>query len=174
MKSVITNLPEPLKRPIMGAFDSAPSQPYSPRNKAFLDKRRRKIVEMRELGFNFREIGDMLGLGRSYTQMIYVDAVRRMLLFDEVFGFLSGRARNCLTREGLKTKEEVIEAIKSGALHPKRQGNYGAKTHKEVCRWAGVSLCDLRKSKTDHVSRGASHWAVTRVGNYRSRPVEFA
>ena len=66
---------------------------------------------------------------------------------------LSIRARNCLNSIGIKTKEQAVEAINDGRLHPDNNPikqiavrNYGWKTHKEVCKWLG--LPEPHKAKT--------------------------
>ena len=51
---------------------------------------------------------------------------------------LSMRARNCLERAGLMTKEDVIDKLLDGSLSPhgKDRIHYGKSTHKEVFEWA--------------------------------------
>jgi hypothetical protein len=111
---------------------------YAKESKELLDPRRRRIVELRESGKTFREIGEALGVSRSYAQSLYSRAVRRMLRSGDPLAALSQRARNCLAREGLETREQVIAVIARGLLHPQRNPLYGPKTHAEICHWAGV------------------------------------
>ena len=91
---------------------------YAKESKELLDPRRRRIVELRESGKTFREIGEALGVSRSYAQSLYSRAVRRMLRSGDPLAALSQRARNCLAREGLETREQVIAVIARGLLHP--------------------------------------------------------
>jgi hypothetical protein len=54
---------------------------------------------------------------------------------------LSVRANRCLLTAGIPAEEEaVLHALKTGAIYPFfRPTLYGSKTHKEVCRWAGLN-----------------------------------
>jgi hypothetical protein len=53
---------------------------------------------------------------------------------------LSARANRCLATAGIPAeKEAVLHALHTGALYPFfRPTLYGSKTHREVCRWAGL------------------------------------
>ena len=53
---------------------------------------------------------------------------------------LLARANRCLATAGIPAeKEAVLQALKTGALYPFfRPTLYGSKTHREVCRWAGL------------------------------------
>ena len=53
---------------------------------------------------------------------------------------LSGRTNRCLVNAGIPIQKEVIiRALKTGKLYPYCwPPNYGIKTHREVCYWAGV------------------------------------
>jgi hypothetical protein len=54
---------------------------------------------------------------------------------------LSLRAIHCIERAFGKAnvnKNKVIRALKSAKLGPGKVHNYGWKTHREVCAWAGV------------------------------------
>ncbi len=53
---------------------------------------------------------------------------------------LSGRTNRCLVNAGIPIKKKaVIRALKTGRLYPYCwPPNYGKKTHREVCHWAGV------------------------------------
>lgn len=64
------------------------------------------------------------------------------LLIEDPTSELTTRAANCLWRVGVKSKEEARAAILDGRIRvPKGKHkllNYGWKTHREVCRWAGL------------------------------------
>lgn len=63
------------------------------------------------------------------------------LVPDRSIAGLSCRAWVCLDNNGIRTKSEAKAKILSGFLHPDRSikiRNYGWKTHKEVCKWAGL------------------------------------
>jgi hypothetical protein len=122
------------------------AQDYSEGSRAMLDARRREIVELRESGKNFREIGEIFCIPRNHAHALYASAIKHMLRLDDAFGPLSIRARNCLAAEGLQTKEEIVESIKSGRLHPHRVPFYGRRTHTEVLRWAGFNESMSRMS----------------------------
>jgi hypothetical protein len=53
---------------------------------------------------------------------------------------LSKRAQSVLMRLGIETPGEAADAIARGVLKIGVNGphNYGAVTHREVCKWAGV------------------------------------
>ena len=55
---------------------------------------------------------------------------------------LSYRANHCLHRAGIPAEKQAVrEAIQTGALSPgKAPVNYGAQTHTELCRWAGLKF----------------------------------
>jgi len=111
---------------------------YAQESKAILDPKRRQIVEWRESGKNFREIGEALGISRAYAHALYTHAIRRMQLSSDPLASLSQRSRNCLAGHGLETREQVIAAIAKGLLNPNRTQRYGAKMHAEICHWAGL------------------------------------
>lgn len=63
---------------------------------------------------------------------------------DPLFG-LSDRARACVQRLDLHTKEQVREALLCKRLNTRDVRNYGRITHAEVCEWAGFPRpADLR------------------------------
>ena len=53
---------------------------------------------------------------------------------------LSGRTTHCLLNAGIPiNKKVIIRALKTGKLYPYCwPPNYGTKTHRQVCHWAGV------------------------------------
>ena len=65
---------------------------------------------------------------------------------------LSGRTNRCLVNAGIPIKKEVIiRALKTGKLYPYCwPPNYGKKTHREVCHWAGVDPRTLPQVWPDH------------------------
>jgi len=51
---------------------------------------------------------------------------------------LSVRAANSLNNFGITSREEAIEAIKSGRMSPGKMRNYGWKSHSELLRFLGL------------------------------------
>ncbi|HZI32328.1 MAG TPA: hypothetical protein VFF11_08290 [Candidatus Binatia bacterium] len=58
---------------------------------------------------------------------------------------LTRRTTNCLTKAGIPIeKKAIIKALQNGTLYPHLSPrNYGKYTHREVCRWAGISKSTL-------------------------------
>jgi len=53
---------------------------------------------------------------------------------------LSFRAARSLAKAGVKSKKGFVSAVRKGVLVPsKKPRNYGAVTHAEICKWAGVA-----------------------------------
>jgi hypothetical protein len=66
--------------------------------------------------------------------------------YGELSG-LSARTRNALLCAGYKTKNQIIDGIKSGKIKPFSKDNetgyvpnYGPKSHEELCAWLGVPV----------------------------------
>jgi len=110
----------------------------------------KKTIMLRDIEKkDFGEIAELVGRSRGYIREIYNRAKDKVQYHEQGaaeywFYGLSARARRCLLNFGLKSKEEVVEALNKGRLNPgpkergSRLGNYGFKTHTEVCEWAGV------------------------------------
>ena len=118
----------------------------------------------------YREIGEKIGVGPQRASQIVAIGEgmlrRRKEGVDEVE--LGVRAANCLSNAGIgSSRKSVREAIDSGVLHPSKSGimpaeregepqslservvgykrpyrlrNYGWKTHKICCEYAGIPL----------------------------------
>ena len=109
-----------------------------------LGPKRLKAVTLRRGGMTYREIGEKIGVGPQRASQIVAKG-ERMLRWrkegvDEVE--LGVRARNCLANAGIgSSRKSVREAIDSGVLHPSKSiRNYGWKTHKICCEYAGIPL----------------------------------
>jgi len=116
--------------------------------RTLLDKRSYRVYQMRtKQKKTFRQIGAAIGRTRGRAQQLYRASLRRIELKmsggENIPEFsLKTRAVHCIYRTFNKrdvTKSEVIGALKSGRLCPAGTYGYGWKTHREVCKWAGVS-----------------------------------
>ncbi len=65
------------------------------------------------------------------------------------------RLNNILKYEGYETKEDVIKGLIDGDLTPQGGSipNYGIKSHRELCKWAGLTFDDTPQySSPGHIS----------------------
>jgi hypothetical protein len=117
--------------------------------RSLLDKRSYRVYRLRtDHKKTFREIGEIIDLSRNRVHQIYQASVQRIALKKRGGDVwpefsLSLRAIHCIHRAFKRTnvkKHEVIRALKSGKLRPGNVYNYGWKTHREVCKWAGVPI----------------------------------
>lgn len=133
-----------------------------------LGPKRLKAVTLRRGGMTYKGIGEKIGVGPQRASQIVAIGEgmlrRRKEGVDEVE--LGVRAANCLSNAGIgSSRKSVREAIDSGVLHPSKSGimpaeredeprslservvgykrpyrlrNYGWKTHKICCEYAGI------------------------------------
>ena len=92
----------------------------------------------------YRKIGERIGVGPQRASQIVARGERMLERWedgvDDIFE-LDCRASNCISNAGVgRSREAVKEAIESGVLHPsiRRLRNYGWKTHKLCCEYAGI------------------------------------
>ena len=91
----------------------------------------------------FRKIGERIGVGGDRASQIVAEGewkLKRWEQGDDAVE-LDCRASNCISNAGVgRSREAVKEAIESGVLHPsiRRLRNYGWKTHKICCEYAGI------------------------------------
>jgi hypothetical protein len=130
----------------MGANMSTDSDALDLRS--LLDERSYRVYQMRtKQKKSFREIGAAIGRTDQRAHQLYHASLRRIELKrsggENIPEFsLNTRAVHCIYKTFSRTnvtKSEVIEALKSGKLRPAETYGYGWKTHREVCKWAGVS-----------------------------------
>lgn len=96
---------------------------------------------------SFREIGAVIGRTGNRARQLYEAGIKRIELKnsgDEKIPeySLSVRALHCIERAlGITDaiKKQIVQALKTGKLHPDNIYGYGWKAHREVCAWAGVS-----------------------------------
>lgn len=54
---------------------------------------------------------------------------------------LSSRVKNVCSQKGIYTREQLMQEIITGRLHPStKQRNYGIKSHIEVIKWLGLTV----------------------------------
>lgn len=100
-------------------------------------------VGLRRSGMTFRKIGERIGVGNKRASQIVARGERKLKLWEDGVDSveLDCRAANCISNAGVGfSREAVKEAIESGVLHPSvcRLRNYGWKTHKICCEYAGI------------------------------------
>jgi hypothetical protein len=113
-----------------------------------LDKRTYRVYRLRtDEKKTFREIAANMGLSRNRVHQMYQASVQQIEpkkrggdVWPEFS--LSLRAIHCTERKfgRANVHERVVKrALKSGQLSPGKVHNYGWKTHREVCKWVGVT-----------------------------------
>jgi hypothetical protein len=117
--------------------------------RSLLDKRSYRDYRLRaEQKKTFREVGAIMDLSRNRVHQIYRASVQRIELKKRGGDIwpeysLSLRAIHCIERAFGRPdvhKRVVKRALESGKLSPGKVHNYGWKTHREVCKWAGVRV----------------------------------
>jgi hypothetical protein len=127
----------------MGTYGGAIDLRSSP------DKRSYRVYRLRtDEQKTFREIGALIGVSHGRAWQICRASIQRIELKKRGGDVwpefsLSLRGIHCVHRAFRKTnvtKNDVIRALKNGKLRPGKVHNYGWKTHREVCKWAGVPV----------------------------------
>ncbi len=114
--------------------------------------RRRHIDKL-----TYKEIGKLLGCGPSHARQKVLFAERKLHQNPSEFDFLGTKAQKFLSEMGCKTKQDVIEKYRDGAINRKKLGKeygiryaYGIKTHKEILEWLGIKEKIQRKNLCPH------------------------
>lgn len=111
-----------------------------------LGARRMLVLKLRENERKkFREIAEQIGVNRTHVGIIYQQAVRMRNAYakykdDPLFHFPT-RIFNVLHNMGLKTVDQIKEALRSGDLHPanyRRCRNYGWGSHIQIHALLGL------------------------------------
>ena len=129
---------------------TAPPQPEERQplsSSELLGERRALALKLRNEGMTYKEIGKRMDVGAQRARELHRIALWKMEHQNEWWAGLSVRAANCLNNRNLVTRDQIMEAVKNGTLHPKNRNtrNYGWKSHAEVCKWLG--LPEPQKSK---------------------------
>lgn len=103
----------------------------------FAIDRYRLVVMWRKEGRTFREIGGLLGVRAARASQIFAEAKewKRERNGTSPLAGLSVWARKALRQVGAKNREEALDALASGRLHPRKTPWYGWKCHEEVVLW---------------------------------------
>ena len=113
-----------------------------------IDKRMQLILQLRDVDkLTWRKIAQKLNMATSRPPQLY-NRAKTILHYHEnstsyVYYGLSLRIANICFNAGLKTKEEIREAVITRKLKPCSGGmskNYGMHSHKELCKWLGVPV----------------------------------
>jgi len=106
----------------------------------WLTERHRTAIHLRERRrYKFREIGEKLGVSTCTARGIYKQGVWRREHAPECFHGLTCRTVHILERLCLSNREEVLAAVVSGRLTPKRgPRNHGKQTQVEILSWLGL------------------------------------
>tara|TARA_R110000824_G_C15129726_1_gene668888 strand:+ start:470 stop:955 length:486 start_codon:yes stop_codon:yes gene_type:complete len=97
-------------------------------------------IQLREHGMTYRQIGKKIRVGPQRASQIVKRACRKLREHKEGNHAveLNCRAANALSYHGINSSREAVkEAIESGVLNLKLR-NYGRKTHKICCEYAGI------------------------------------
>lgn len=102
-----------------------------------------QALNLRTNGLTFSEIGKRFGVSRGRASQMVATAERMLRQAEDEFSQLPLRIKNALFLEGYRTKEAVLEGVKSGKISPYVTNdtcipNYGVKSHKEVLAWLGI------------------------------------
>ena len=105
-----------------------------------MSERHKTAIHLRELRrYRFREIGEKLGVSARRAHEIYKQGVLRREQTPECFHGLTCRTVQILERLCLSNREEVLAAVVSGRLTPKRgPQKHGKKTQMEILSWLGL------------------------------------
>jgi hypothetical protein len=106
----------------------------------WLSERHKAAIHLRELHrCKFREIGQKLGVSTCRAHELYKQGVSRREHAPECFHGLTCRTVHILERLCLSNREEVLAAVVSGRLTPKRgPRNHGKQTQIEILSWLGL------------------------------------
>jgi hypothetical protein len=106
----------------------------------YLSERHKIAIRLREMRrFGFRQIGEELGVSEGCAHGIYRQGVSRRDHAPACFHNLSVRTVHVLQNLNLNNREEVLAAVFSGLLTPKRgPRNHGKKTQVEILSWLGL------------------------------------
>lgn len=98
------------------------------------------IQEHEEKGLTYEKIAQKRGITRQRVEQIFRRGKELQRLKDvDPFWGLPVRAIKVFSNLGLKTRDEVIEAIQTLKLHPFNiPENYGWVTHDKVREWVGL------------------------------------
>ena len=97
-------------------------------------------IQLRAHGMTYRQIGKKIRVGPQRASQIVKRACRKLREHKEGNHAveLNCRAANCISNAGVGfSRESVKEAIESGVLNLQLR-NYGRKTHKICCEYAGI------------------------------------
>jgi len=106
----------------------------------FLTERHKTAIHLREFRrYRFRQIGEILGVSACRARDIYRQGISRRDHTPECFHGLTYRTVQILNNLLLQNREEVLAAVVSGRLTPKRgPRNHGKKTQMEILCWLGL------------------------------------
>jgi len=111
-----------------------------------LNGRYTKALELRRAGSTLKKIGEYLNVGPERARQMVGKAERHLKHPlkhpSRKWPEISARSLHWLLQNGHDSKGKIIDAVKSGQLHPfsKQSSGYGWKTHKEVCTWLGIKF----------------------------------
>lgn len=106
-----------------------------------ISDRLRLVLRLREEVKTYHEIGEVLGCTRQNVEVLYKRAKHLLEYRSHPLFGLPVRAFRVCQGEGLESREQIIEAIKEGRLHPDKvnRRNYGWKSYLEIHQWLGLS-----------------------------------
>ncbi len=103
-------------------------------------EREKFVRKLRANGRTFKEIGVQLGISAGRANQIFRRTEWVVNREPHWMDGLGVRASNCLNNFNINSRQQAMEAFKSGKLKAGAGGprNYGWATHKEVAKWLGL------------------------------------
>jgi hypothetical protein len=124
---------------------------------SILGERNARIFLLRKRGVDYKDIGLKFEISRTRARQITEWAERKLAWQNRkrtyIFDHLTVRVRHCLRFKGLIDKDSIKKAVKSGALYPRCVGNYGIKSHREVCDWLGLDYEIAEANRKNNLSK---------------------
>lgn len=102
-----------------------------------MDKQSRDglICQLREQGFQYKQIAKLFGLSAQQVANIHYSAKCDLIAPKYWHEGLPANIANVLINNKIHSKQDVVNGIASGVLGPKRVRGYGHRMHAVVCEW---------------------------------------
>jgi len=96
------------------------------------------VTDLKAKGWSHTQVGRHLGISKQrVSQIIALDLKRKQANTQWTAG-LSVRNVALIQKLGLIGKTEVVYLINNGDIRPFKWANFGAKSYRDLCKWAGV------------------------------------
>jgi DNA-directed RNA polymerase alpha subunit len=108
----------------------------------------RLVENKKEKGLTLKSIGDKFKISGNRVRQIHALLKRKTNEPERWDELLSVRVRNCLKNVDIETKEQAIEGLKNGTIHPRKIKNYGYISHDELCDFLQLPECKVEWPKS--------------------------